>query len=118
MEVVEVTVRPLEDGHVLNLAVKVAQPDGTSVDNVLTTSTMANPLTFRLKHLQEALVRAKVTHVAKYDTEQSMVTSKPLEEVYAPPPPEPKGRKREEDVTDHRPPPQHKTHNATHTARR
>ena len=28
-----------------------------------------------------------------------MVTLKPLEEVYAPPAPEPKGRKREEDIT-------------------
>ena len=51
VEVVEVTVRPLEDGHVLNLAVKVAQPDGTSVDNVLTTSTMTNPYV-SLKHLK------------------------------------------------------------------
>jgi hypothetical protein len=107
----------------MNLAVKLAQPDGTSLIQAVTTNTMANTLVFRLKHLQEALVRAKVTHIATYEPAQAMVTSKPLEEVYSPPvPPEgstdPQSRKHDDDagkVEPHRVP---KAHDATHAARR
>ena len=85
-KIAELILRPLIDGHTLNLAIKIAGDNGEVIDQVLTTSTTSNPLRVELAHLQEAVVRAKVTDVGVYNTDQASATSIPLEDFPIPEP--------------------------------
>ena len=76
--VIEVIARPLQNGHTINIATKVAQDDGTVIDEVLTTSSTEKPLRLELRHLQELMLRAKVVGVVQYDSDQAAVLNVPL----------------------------------------
>ena len=71
--------RPLHEGHTLNLAVKVAGDNDEVIDHVLTTSAQTGEIRIELAHLQEAVVRAKVTDIGYYNNDQRAVISLPLE---------------------------------------
>ena len=76
--VIEVIARPLQHGHSITIATKVAQDDGSVIDEVLTTSSTEKPLRLELRHLQELMLRAKVVGVVQYNSDQAAVLNVPL----------------------------------------
>jgi peptidyl-tRNA hydrolase len=79
--VAELIIRTLEDGHAVNLAAKITQPDGTTLDQVVEATSTKQELRIPLNHLQEVLVRAKVVSVSIYNPEQMGMTSIPADEL-------------------------------------